>query len=499
MKVTFPLSLKISLWLLLNFVLLGGAGVAALVSQGGFGWAALIRGPAGERLMPLTQSVMAEVGAAEAAQRSPILASFGERYGARFYLFDHGGYALAGEPVTLPESVLERLRSPQPPRGGPRPGFGPGPGPDLAPGPGRGPEDRPGPRSGPPDRSPDEGRVRFYVHTSSPDLDGHWLGVRTRLFGPGRPLPVTLVVRAPSSWVLFRLLDFQVWLIAAGTVFAFSVLFWLPLVHGITRALQRLTAATEQIAEGKFETRVATGRRDELGHLGESINSMAARLDSLVNGQKRFLGDVAHELGSPLGRLQVAIEILESRSDPGLASHVSDVREEVQQMTALVHELLTFTKAGLRPRTAELESIDLRKLVDELIAREAGTARIAVAVAPDVRVRADGPLLARAVGNLVRNAVRYAGDHEPIVIDARVDGDRVLLSVDDHGPGVPPEALSRLGEPFYRPEAARTRETGGVGLGLAIVRNAVAACGGEVYFANRSPQGFRAELRLLAG
>jgi two-component system sensor histidine kinase CpxA len=495
MKVTFPLSLKISLWLLLNFVLLGAAGVAALVSQGGFGWAALIRGPAGERLMLLTQSVMAEVGAADPAQRTLTLASFGERYGATFYLFDHGGRALGGEPVDLPSPVLERLRSAPPPRGGPRPAFGPGP--DLGPGPG--PDERPGPRVGPPERSMEEGRIRFYVRTAAPDPEAHWLGVRTRLFGSGRPQPATLILRVPSSWVLFRLFDFQAWLVAAGTVFAFSVLFWLPLVHGITRALKRLTAATEQIAEGKFETRVATGRRDELGHLGESINSMAARLDSLVNGQKRFLGDVAHELGSPLGRLQVAIEILESRSDPGLASHVSDVREEVQQMTALVHELLTFTKAGLRPRTAELESVDLRKLVDELIAREAGTARIAVAVAADLRVRADAPLLGRALGNLVRNAVRYAGDHEPIVIDARVDGERVLLSVDDHGPGVPPEALSRLGEPFYRPEAARTRETGGVGLGLAIVRSAVAACGGEVHFANRTPRGFRAELRLLAG
>ena len=146
MKVTFPLSLKISLWLLLNFVLLGAAGVAALVSQGGFGWAALIRGPAGERLMLLTQSVMAEVGAADPAQRTLTLASFGERYGATFYLFDHGGRALGGHPVDLPSPVLERLRFAPPPRGGPRPAFEPGP--DLGPGPG--PDERPRPPVGPP-------------------------------------------------------------------------------------------------------------------------------------------------------------------------------------------------------------------------------------------------------------------------------------------------------------------------------------------------------------
>ena len=75
----------------------------------------------------------------------------------------------------------------------------------------------------------------------------------------------------------------------------------------------------------------------------------------------------------------------------------------------------------------------------------------------------------------------------------------VVITVEDDGPGVPPDALSRLGEPFFRPETARTRETGGVGLGLAIVRSGVAACGGQVQFANRTPHGFRAEVRLAAG
>ncbi|MBL9205994.1 MAG: HAMP domain-containing histidine kinase [Opitutaceae bacterium] len=503
MKVTFPLSLKISLWLLLNFLLLGAAAVVALLSQGGFGWNSLIRGPAGERLMPLAQSIMAEVGAADPGQRNTTLAAFEKKYGASFALFDYGGRQLGGEPLTLPPAVADRLTSVPPPRGGPRPDFGPGGGPIQGPGGPGGPGARSGPdrpllpRDLPPDRGMEEGRGRFYERSSDPTL--HWLGVRTRLLGMGRPLPVTLIIRVPSTWVLFRILDLQTWFWAASTVFALSVLFWLPLVRGITQALRRLTAATEQIAEGRFETRVAAGRRDELGHLGESINSMAARLDTLVNGQKRFLGDVAHELGSPLGRLQVALEILESRTDPSLAAHVSDVREEVQQMTTLVNELLAFTKAGLRARTAELESLDLPPLIADVVAREGGTARIAVAVPPQLKVRGDAPLLARALGNLIRNAVRYAGDLEPIVVDARVDGDWVKISVDDHGPGVSPEALSRLGEPFYRPEAARTRETGGVGLGLAIVRSAVTACGGEVHFANRTPHGFHAEIRLAAG
>jgi two-component system sensor histidine kinase CpxA len=111
-------------------------------------------------------------------------------------------------------------------------------------------------------------------------------------------------------------------------------------------------------------------------------------------------------------------------------------------------------------------------------------------------VLGDEPLLARAVGNLVRNALRYAGESAAITLTARRENGTTLIIVEDDGPGVPLGAIERLGEPFYRPESARTRETGGVGLGLAIVRSSVTACGGHVQFSNRTPHGFRAELRL---
>jgi two-component system sensor histidine kinase CpxA len=107
-------------------------------------------------------------------------------------------------------------------------------------------------------------------------------------------------------------------------------------------------------------------------------------------------------------------------------------------------------------------------------------------------------LLARALGNLVRNALRYAGESGPVRVTATRAGGTVVITVDDEGPGVPPADLDRLGEPFFRPELARTREGGGVGLGLAIVRSSIAACGGEVRFSNRAPRGFRAEIRLPA-
>jgi two-component system, OmpR family, sensor histidine kinase CpxA len=495
MKVSFPLSLKVTLWLLLNLLLLAAAASGFLVAQGGLSWDSLVAGAAGNRLHALANVIVGEVAATSRDQRDAVLARIGAAYGADFVLVRNHGPVIAGGPAELPPLVRQRVDEGPPSDGRGPPGFGP-PGDEDGPPPGRG--------LGPPEqakagRPPGPvARGRFVVHTGSPPA-AWWIGLRVPFNdGNGRPLPATLVVQAHSFGRVIRLLNLETWLLVGGAVVLLSVLFWLPLVRSITHHLRAMTAATECIADGKFETRVATNRRDELGRLGASVNAMAARLDTLVNGQKRFLGDVAHELGSPLGRLQVATEILESRADPALREHVADVREEVQHMAELVGELLAFTKAGMRPRDALLVPVAIEDVFAKVLAREDLENRVNREATSELRVLADGPLLIRAVGNLVRNALRYASEGGPIRLIAMRDGEKVVIAVEDHGPGVPGAALARLGEPFFRPELARTRETGGVGLGLAIVRSGIAACGGEVRFSNRTPRGFRAEIRLAA-
>ncbi len=494
MKVSYPLSLKVSLWLLLNLLLLALAAVSFYWTQFGRGWDSLGTGALGDRLLVAGDNIMSDVHSVSPAERDTLLAAHGERFGVDLHLFLNDGRQIAGKTVTLPPRLAQALDR------GPRRG-------------GRGGELRVTERAAggevPPPASPPFTKAggrsprllgmegRMIIRTEDPHET--WIGLRVPVFSEsGPPSPGTLVVRAPTVLSIMRLLDVLPWFGLAAAAFGLSVVFWLPLVGGITRALGRLTQATEAIAEGRFDTRVPDTRGDELGHLGQSVNRMAARLDALVNGQKRFLGDVAHELGSPLGRLQVATEILETRAGPALRENVNDVREEVQHMATLVNELLAFTKAGLRPRDAELTELELEPLLDEVLQREDPAGRVKRELAPGLRVRADQALLARALGNLVRNALRYAGDTATITITTRREGSRALIAVTDNGLGVPADALARLGEPFYRPETARSRESGGVGLGLAIVRSSVAACGGEVKFANRVPHGFCAEVHLTA-
>jgi two-component system sensor histidine kinase CpxA len=507
-KVTYPLSLKVFVWLLLNLLLLAGLGVGFFVYQGGIGWDALVAGTSGTRAQATANVIAGEAAAAVNAEGAQaVLDRFGAAYGADFYLFRGDEAQLAGTAVELPPEVKARIDL-WPLRGfGGRGEFGPGArdprrAPDFK-GPRREPPDRPKREPGemvrrePPPFDPAERAGRFVVRTGTPTA--YWVGLRVPIaFGErGRfVLPGVMLVRVGSLWGLLHFLDLQTWLLAGTGVLLLSVLFWLPLVRGITVALGQLTAATEQIADGRFDARVPADRRDEIGKLGDSVNRMAARLDAHMNGQKRFLGDVAHELCSPLARLQMATGILDERAPVELRGTVEDVRDEVQQMSTLVNELLAFTKAGLQRRDIELTSLPLAPLVQSAIEREGGGERVTVSVPTELQIRGDTDLLTRALANLVRNALRYADASEKISVSARREGERVIVAVDDHGPGVPPEALDRLGEPFFRPEAARTRELGGVGLGLSIVRSAVVACGGEIRFSNRTPRGFRAEVLL---
>lgn len=521
------LSLKIVLCLLLNLLLLAAVGLSLLLAWGGIGWHALVAGPAGNPVQEIADMIVGEIEATDSSARPQLLTRLGVAYNAEVFVFSRDGRLIAGSAERpIPPTISSRLSfGKRPPRVdpsfGPDGGAGPGfleppysrdlrPWQDGAPpGPPNGPdlEEPPQPRpTAAADLDPGE-RERFptnrtLVRSDSPSA--YWIIVRTlpspRLaarFEEG-PRPGAIVFRVESLWSLFRLMGLTTSAYVGLGVLLLSALVWFPLLRGITHAIGDLTKATQRIAEGRFDTRVPAKRKDELGHLGDSVNRMAERLDLLVAGQRRFLGDIAHELCSPIARLQMAIGILEERTDPALAPAISDVHEEVQQMADLVNDLLAFTKAGMGPRVVKTRPVDLEPLVEQAVARETGTATVRWEIATGLRVVAEPNLIARALSNLLRNAVRYAGNAGPIVVSADQDDAWVRVRVLDDGPGVDPAALGSLGEPFFRPDAARTREGGGVGLGLAIVKSAVLACGGAVTFANRSPRGFAVEIRLPA-
>jgi len=283
-------------------------------------------------------------------------------------------------------------------------------------------------------------------------------------------------------------------LIAAA---ALSALFWLPMVRNITRPIAEVTAATEQIAEGRFDARVGTSRADEIGRVGQAVDNMADRLSGFVKGQKRFLGDISHELCSPIARIQAALANLEQRADDSQKKYVADLSEEVEHMSELVDELLMFSKAGMKSADIKLKPVLLAEIFQHVVDREgAAAAKLDVDIDDDLTVSADPTLLSRALGNLLRNAVRYAGQSGPIEVCAKKKSNFIEVTFADQGPGIPSEIMPHIFDPFSRPEQARSRDTGGAGLGLSIVKSCIEACGGKVDCRNREPKGLEFSVTL---
>ncbi len=223
---------------------------------------------------------------------------------------------------------------------------------------------------------------------------------------------------------------------------------------------------------------------------------MAAQLGDYVAQQRRITADVAHELCSPIARMQMALGVVEQRGTPEQTSYLKKLDAELQHMAKLVEEVLAFSKAETLPEREEPEDIDLRDLITSIIARESPEADIKLDVPTALHLCSIRNALDRAIGNILRNAVRYAGNTGPIQLRTSREDDKILIRFSDRGPGVPSEALHRLFEPFYRPEAARRRTTAGSGLGLAITKRCVEACGGAVIARLREPSGLEIEISI---
>ena len=207
-----------------------------------------------------------------------------------------------------------------------------------------------------------------------------------------------------------------------------SALFWIPLVRRITVPLRDIRRFAGNLASGHFDSRASIRGPEELCSLSDSLNQLADRLEEFVTGQKRFLGDIAHELNSPLARMEWSLSVLEQRASHELQAAIHDVREETAAMTRLVEELLTFTRAGLRTQL-NIETIRLKDIVAEARHQECADTPVELAIPEHLTVEVDKRLALRAIANVLRNAVRYAGKQSSIQVTTSRTQRRVILSI----------------------------------------------------------------------
>jgi two-component system, OmpR family, sensor histidine kinase CpxA len=471
-RLRVPLYVQLLAWLALNLMLIAAL-FYAFAAHNQTGWNRLLTQSVRDRLEAIAQSVAEDLYDLPESQWAPVLA----RHGA-----DKGGVTFSARQLGGPPPGAGGLGPSGPPPGSE--GFGPTPPPGPPPGFDRGADSRP----------------RFIDIRRLPGAAGYDVTIDiSTAFRGGPPRDVQITAHLADTRALLQLLGMGHEIAFLSTILLLSALLWWPFVWGMTRTIRQLLHATQQMSQGRLEVRVSETRRDELGELATAVNSMAERLNTYLQGQRQFIADVAHEVISPIARMQIGLGILETHVPERGASALLDVREDLEQMAQMLDELLLFSRSGMESDRMPLVRTNLHALVEKVVAAEAPDTNVKVDVPTDVHVKARPTMLERALSNLVRNAQRYAAEGtQPIELVTDANGPKVRLFVRDRGPGVPDAALARLGEPFFRPELSRNRASGGFGLGLAIVRRCIAACNGEVRFRNRAGGGFEAELALVA-
>jgi signal transduction histidine kinase len=334
-------------------------------------------------------------------------------------------------------------------------------------------------------RSPEPGiwgsRSAVGVNVRLPD--GRTLGAGTPRadLGPHRGwLPLPLLIAALG--VLLALLAY-------------------PIARRITRRLARLSESLERFGQGDLSARVEVRGRDEIAALATRFNASAARIEALVAQQRRVLASASHELRAPLARLRMALELaLEPNaqlSEPRRAQLLHDASADIDELDGLVADVLLASRAQRPADARAFEPVDLAAL----LRAEAARAQLPCTVAEGLgqnTVRGDARMLARLLRNLIDNARKHAGG-DGLELQLSRNGDRLVLSVLDRGPGVPEVERERIFEPFYRPAGHREGQGGGgVGLGLSLVADIARLHGGSASHRPREGGGSALEVRLPA-
>jgi len=291
-----------------------------------------------------------------------------------------------------------------------------------------------------------------------------------------------------------------------GVAFLVSGFVCYLLTRYLTAPILRLREASQQLASGDLSTRASTriaSRQDELGDLVRDFDAMASRIEDLVSRQRQLISDVSHELRSPLARLNVALDLGRQRkgNDPAF----DQMEQDMALLNEMIGRLLTIAKLDVSARQVPMGRVDLTELVSQVV-RDASFEARALEVSVQLKaegecfIRGNSELLHSAIENVVRNGIHYTSPGTSIEVLLQLVRERtqslIRIAIRDFGPGVPESELVNIFRPFYRVTEARDRQSGGVGLGLAIADRVIRAHGGTIQARNATPPGLLVEILL---
>src|SRR6266576_2288802 len=322
--------------------------------------------------------------------------------------------------------------------------------------------------------------------------------------------PYTFVAETDQALSLFSWLNrFRIEIVIL-TAIAVSGIITAILAKILVRPIGRLRSTALDLASGNLKARSSGARGepskgDEVAGLVRDFDRMADQIETLVGNQKQLIRDVSHELRSPLSRLSVALELLREDTNEQSIVHVERIEREADRLNRLIGQLLELSRMEVMDGPAiSKQLVHLEDIVKEVVENaeyEATTrnCRVRAVITEGATVYASGELISSALENVVRNAIRYTdrGTDVLVTLDRQGDDEHVAkLTVRDFGCGVPDDKIPSLCMPFYRVDPARSSETGGSGVGLAIADRAVRLHHGRLALRNHPQGGFEVILLL---
>jgi signal transduction histidine kinase len=296
-----------------------------------------------------------------------------------------------------------------------------------------------------------------------------------------------LAIEASEWWTLpFPLIEFLVRVVPISAV---CLLLSLGVIRGFMRPITRLAAAAERLGiEGNVSMLQETGA-PEMRAAARAFNEMQLRLRRLIDDRTQMLAAISHDLKTPITRLRLRAEFIE---EPALQEKML---ADLAEMEAIVASTLAFARSDARSEGSE--AVDLADMLQSLAEARADSGALVGYEGPaHLTVKARPVALRRALSNLIDNAIKYGTSAH---VALRIEDRQAVVEIDDEGPGIATDQMELVFRPYYRLEGSRSRETGGVGLGLSIARAVIRAEGGEIALTNRAEGGLRASVTLPLG
>jgi two-component system, OmpR family, sensor histidine kinase SaeS len=304
-----------------------------------------------------------------------------------------------------------------------------------------------------------------------------------------------------SGAVMLKMREDFLFVAIAAASSAVGLVAALLVARSVTTSIDRLRAASAELAAGELGARAPEGGPAELAELGAAFNDMAGRLEDLFDARRELIVWASHDLRTPLASLQAMLEALED----GLGEperYLVSMREQVELLGRLVDDLFELAKIDAGALTLELREAALTGVVESClrgleVEAERRSVRLEACVDGEVPPVLCAPeQVERVLVNLVSNALRHTPSDGSVAVRLEPDATDVRVSVEDTGEGLAPEALRRMFDRFWRADEARTAGRGGAGLGLAISRALVEAQGGRIWAENRPGGGARVSFTL---